>query len=188
MNTEKLSEADCASAIIDHAVDPQTPLSDLDVVKWLMNNTSVRVAELKDNITECMREDRSHFKELVELAVNGYTRKFDCLENSISQSITKIVTAVTDLDLKVNTISSYQELLIQDIHRKIYEITHETPSASTCLAVNPGNCNNSSSRTSISEMSNSFQVGGNDSSTSILSLSEISNIKSIRRKCVANIC
>ena len=56
-------------------VTDKTPLSNLDLAKFILEDTSKQVTVLKEYLQECMRDDRQHFQELVNLIVKELTLK-----------------------------------------------------------------------------------------------------------------
>ena len=67
-------------------VTDKTPLSNLDLAKFILEDTSKQVTVLKEYLQECMRDDRQHFQELVNLIVKELTLKIKKSEELLVQN------------------------------------------------------------------------------------------------------
>ena len=103
-------------------VDPKTPLSNLDLAKFLIEDTQKQIAVLKDHLIDCMNDDRKHFNEVINLVVNGNNQKVDKLVDCIIQTKDEFSNKVTDLELFVKTVSSYNEHIINTINHRIHDL------------------------------------------------------------------
>ena len=56
-------------------VDSKSSLSGADLAKYLFEDTAKQVSVMKDHIKECMRDDREHVNEVINLVVNGFNKK-----------------------------------------------------------------------------------------------------------------
>ena len=105
-----------------HQVDPKAPLSNLDLAKFLMEDTQKQVAVLKDHLMECMSDDRNHFNEIINLVVSGSNQKIDKLVQCVIQNKEEFSNRVNDLELFVKTVTSYNEHLISSTNNKIHDL------------------------------------------------------------------
>ena len=97
----------------------ETTLSNLDLAKFLIEDTSKQVAIAKNYLQECMRDDRHHFEELVNLIVKELGHKINKSEELLLQSNSENINKVKDLELYVKTVSSYHEQLIITLNEKL---------------------------------------------------------------------
>ena len=72
------------SEILGHDVDPKAPLSNSDLAQLLMNDSSNKVRELRDNIKEVINSDREHNKIVVHTAVSGICTRLNELEELVN--------------------------------------------------------------------------------------------------------
>ena len=78
------------SEILGHNVDPKAPLSNIDLAKLLMNDSTTKVRELRDDIKEVIDSDRDHNKKVVQVAVSGICSQLNDLEELVLQTIPEI--------------------------------------------------------------------------------------------------
>ena len=68
------------SEILGRDVDPKEPLSNVDLAKFLMYDSSSKVKELKESIDERLHLDRVNNNKIVEAIVTGLGKRLDVLE------------------------------------------------------------------------------------------------------------
>ena len=113
------------SEILGHEVDPKAPLSNIDLAQLLMNDSSTKVRELRDNIKEVINSDRDHNKIVVQAAVTGICSRLNDLEELVLKCKTDHYNAVEDLDLKLSTITTFEEEHITSLQSKVYGLSLE---------------------------------------------------------------
>ena len=124
-------------------IDPKAPLSNIDLAKFLMNDTERKVAALKEHIQESMRDDRNHFNEVINLVVTGNNQKIDKLVDCVLQNKEEFSKRVTDLELYTNTVSSYHEHHITTINDRIHDLFNALETMKGFLTENSSTSNTS---------------------------------------------
>ena len=112
------------SEILGRDVDPKDPLSNIDLAKFLMHDSTSKVRELKESIDERLRLDRINNNKIVEVIVTGFGKRLDVLEGFAIKCKADLKTIQEELDLKLTTLSSYQEELIHSIQSNVHELQH----------------------------------------------------------------
>ena len=102
--------------------EPGAPLSNIDLAKFLMNDSLTKVQELRQNVKEDFAIDRQHNKKIIEAVVTGLCQRLDGLEDLVKRKA-ESKEAVEDLDLKVTTISTYNEGLLHNLLQNRYTIS-----------------------------------------------------------------
>ena len=114
------------SQILGRHIDPGEELSNLDIVKLMTNDRHSEINELRNEIKETMDEDRNHNKCMIKLAVEGLCRRLDDLEKFAITKTSENTNKLADLVLKQDTVSLYQEQLIDNMNYKIHDIMKRT--------------------------------------------------------------
>ena len=104
--------------------DTKAPLSYTDLAKYLMNDSFTKVQELRQNIKEDLDADREHNKNVIRTVVTGFCKRLDTLEGLVRGNADS-TEAVKDLDLKLTTISTYNEELIHGLLQKVHNLSNE---------------------------------------------------------------
>ena len=104
--------------------EPGSPLSNIDLVKFLMNDSLTKVQELRQNVKEDFAIDRQHNKKIIETVVTGLCKRLDSLEVLVKERVERIE-AVEDLDLKLTTITTYNEGLLHNLSQKVHDLSSE---------------------------------------------------------------
>ena len=68
-------------------IDPEATLSNVDLVKFLMNDASSKTADLWKDVMKELDLDRNHNKEVNKQIVEGLGKRIDALERYISSSL-----------------------------------------------------------------------------------------------------
>ena len=121
--TYYLKMVDKISKIVGRQLDPSSSLSNEDLLNILMNDSSTKVADLWKDVKEELNLDRKHNKEVTEHVVDGFCKRLDVLEKYVIDHSSKYSMLIADLDLKLKTISSYQEQLICDLSHKVHDLS-----------------------------------------------------------------
>ena len=123
------------SYILGRPIDPGEELSNLDLVKIMTNDRHSEIKELRKEIKEIMDEDRNHTKCMIKLAVEGLCRRLDTLEKHVITQSSDITNKLADLALKQETVSLYQEQLIDSMNCRIHDIIMKRPETSMTFHV-----------------------------------------------------
>ena len=83
-----LKMTDIFSEALGHNVDPKAPLSNIDLAKLLMNDSTTKVKELRDNLKEVLDSDREHNKKIVETVITGICKRLNSLEELVLKNKT----------------------------------------------------------------------------------------------------
>ena len=117
------------SDILGRDINPKEQLNNTDLSKLLINYTSEKFIEFKDNLDSILKDDRVHFRNLVQTAVTGLCKRLEILEDFIINTTGIQKSSLEDIDLKLETFSSYQEHIlynqkfeINDIYSRITDL------------------------------------------------------------------
>ena len=61
---------------LGHNVDPKAPLNNTDLAKLLLNDSSTKVREIREDLKVIIDSDREHNKIIVESVVTGICKRF----------------------------------------------------------------------------------------------------------------
>ena len=134
------------SSILGRQVDPGETLSNKDLLQLLLNDSTSKVRDLEINIKENLDLDREHNKKVVEKVVTGLCNRINNFEEFTITSKNDLADSLKDLDLKLTTLCSYQEQLIDKLSNKVYDLTaqlqaHEKTCKSTMDNISCKECN-----------------------------------------------
>ena len=79
--------SDLYSRVLGRSVHPSEPLDNVDLAKLLINNTSERLLQFKDNFDVIIKEDRSHVNNLIQTTVQGLCKRQDLFETYAIKAI-----------------------------------------------------------------------------------------------------
>ena len=99
------------------------PLSSLDIVKLIIEDSTKRILEVKKDIDECMSEDRKHFSEVTQTVFKELCKKINSIEDYIIDVAKDQNDKLSDIDLCFKTVSTYQEEQINTINAKINDLS-----------------------------------------------------------------
>ena len=71
----------------DQYIDPHATLSNADVVRFLMEDTSSKIAELWKDVRNELDLDRKHNQEINKRVVEGLGKRIDILDNYLITSL-----------------------------------------------------------------------------------------------------
>ena len=130
------------SDILGYNIDPKAPLNNRDLAKLLMNDSTTKVRDLEVSISDIIKLDRDHNKKVNEAIVSGMCKRMDVLEQFAIKIKDDLTHTMGDHDLKLDTISSYQENLLNNLMVKVNDLlvvlqNHEK----TCQAAETIKCN-----------------------------------------------
>ena len=120
-----LGMVDTISNILGRQIDPGDLLSNGDLVKIIMNDTSTKVNDLWKDIREELKLDRNHNREVIKNVVDGFCKRLDNLEKFVLDYASKHSKDLEDIELKQETISSYQEQLTCNLGKKVQDLCDE---------------------------------------------------------------
>ena len=103
--------------------DSGAPLSNTDLAKYLINDSFTRVRELRQEIKEDFDADREHNRKVIRTVVTGICKRLDTLEG-LARGKADTTEAVKDLDLKLTTITTYNEELIHGLLQKVHDLSN----------------------------------------------------------------
>ena len=104
--------------------DSGAPLSNTDLAKYLINDSFTRVRELRQEIKEDFDADREHNRKVIRTVVTGICKRLDTLEG-LARGKADTTEAVKDLDLKLTTITTYNEELIHGLLQKVHDLSNK---------------------------------------------------------------
>ena len=107
------------------SIDPKAPPSSIDLAKLLMNDSTDKVRDLEIHIKENLKLDRDHNKKVIESVISGMCKRLDGLEQFSIKGNADIASTVNDLDIKMTTVSSYQENLLSSLILRVHELQLE---------------------------------------------------------------
>jgi hypothetical protein len=91
-----------------HQMDPTAPLSNEDLVRLLMQRCDVKS---EDNV----KYERELTNEKVKMVLIHLNERFDAVNDDIRNHETAHAKETAELDLKIDTISTYHELLLSNL-------------------------------------------------------------------------
>ena len=113
---------DTISNLLGRQIDPGDLLSNEDLVKMIMNDTNTKVNDLWKDIREELKLDRDHNREVIKNVVDGFCKRLDNLEKFVLDNASKHSNLIADIELKQETISSYQEQLTCNLGKKVHDL------------------------------------------------------------------
>ena len=111
------------SDVLGRHIDPGAPLSNVDLAKLLMNDSTTKVRNLEESIKENEKLDREHNKIVIENVVTRLCKHINALEEFTLNGKNDLTKTLSDLDLKVTTVCAYQEHLIYKLHDKVHDLS-----------------------------------------------------------------
>ena len=111
------------SGVLGRHVDPRAPLSNIDLAKLLMNDTCTKVRDLEESFKENEKLEREHNRQIIENVVTGLCKRINTQEEFILNCKNNLTKTLEDLDLKVSTVCSYQEHLINKLHDQVHDLS-----------------------------------------------------------------
>ena len=114
--------AENISTVLNRSLEQTSSLSTEDIVKVLLNHVNANVALVKNNVDERFSEERTHLNDVVQVITTSLSKKLDRFEDVINQNKLALGSIVSNIDLKFETVSSYQEQLINRINLKIQDM------------------------------------------------------------------
>ena len=111
------------SDILGRHIDPGEALNSTDLVRLLMNDSTTKVRELEEHIKENLDIEREHRKKMVETVVAGLCKRINNIEEFTISCKNDLSKTLTDLDLKLTTMCTYQEHLIYNLTNNIHDLT-----------------------------------------------------------------
>ena len=113
---------DTISNLLCRQIDPGDLLSNEDLVKMIMNDTNTKVNVLWKDIRVELKLDRDHNREVIKNVVDGFCKRLDNLEKFVLDNVSKHSNLIADIELKQETISSYQEQLTCNLGKKVHDL------------------------------------------------------------------
>ena len=113
---------DDLSQTVGHHIDPGDTLSNAELAKFILKDTSIQIADLWRVWRDVKSEldlDRDHNKKVNEQIVKGLCKRIDVLEKYVQKQSSEQSKLLADLDLKVETVSKYQEQIISNLGSKV---------------------------------------------------------------------
>ena len=105
-------------------LDPNTPLSNVDIIKLLMEYCNKTVALHGKKVEEHRREEREHTNDMLKLVVSGLGGKIDNAITISAENSTILAEKIEEAKLKQETVSSYQEQLIYSLKSGLQDTLH----------------------------------------------------------------
>ena len=81
----KLLALDMFSEILGRYIDPKEPLNNVDLAKFLMNDSFNKVNDLRQNIKEELRLEREHDKHIIDAVVTGFCNRLKIIEECVTK-------------------------------------------------------------------------------------------------------
>ena len=113
---------DDLSQTVGHHIDPGDTLSNAELAKLILKDTSIQIADLWRDVKSELDLDRDHNKKVNEQIVEGLCKRIDILEKYVLKQFSEQSKLLTDLDLKIETVSIYQEQIISNLDSKVHSL------------------------------------------------------------------
>ena len=139
-------------------VDPKATLSTIDLVKLLTNQCDIKVEE-----SAVLERERTESQ--ISAVIDGFAKKINSLIESINRENSSLLDKINDLELRLNTTSSYLEQVIHTSRADTFDALKtlsKEKSKCQCLPYNPrepvscGKCGNTFYNRSNLEAHNPF--------------------------------
>ena len=111
---DNMTDKDQPSHIPGYHIDPRDTLNNADVLKFLMNDTSTKIAELWKDVKNELDLDRKHNNEVNKQIVEGLGKRIETLEKYVISSLDNRSSPPTSEE-KQPTFSCF--LCVQSFHR-----------------------------------------------------------------------
>ena len=124
-----------------HHPDPGKPLEMTDLARLLMERCGENIKTERAHTNEKFRLERAHTNETLEQIVNGLGSSITKLTSNSVARCNNLESNIADLELKLDTVSRYQEQLLLNLKASIQDTLQNIGHDIRCLFAEVRSCN-----------------------------------------------